>query len=259
MENRRPIRVQKKEDILKYRSPQDPLHPCSEVTSEEAENSSEARPDKKREETNRTKKINWVVLAVVVAGALWISSISRRQKKDLRTIEKIREEIEKRMQEIEYLIKSKSKDNDVADFLEGARIIHEITTPVYRTKWGVRTVIGGSAELAIDKVCTKGHCYSFSGSEGKIAVGFRNEKLIKKIGISHPNFDNRASAVRKFTVDCIVNNREQKVGDFEYEVPGDSFQQFSIAPIKCTGIVLRIKSNHGNKEYTCVYKIHAFE
>ncbi|KAI5192323.1 hypothetical protein NECID01_1889 [Nematocida sp. AWRm77] len=265
MENRRPLRVQRKEDILRLQdtlSKEDSEEISSEEETQEDTQSLAEEPRKKKEKKD-AKEGSYVLVSTLVLMLVYLGymyTVYRKCSQGIEKVESANKGLRLKIEELESLFHSKYKEVDVADYLEGARIIYDLTTPPYEKKrWNMKTLKGHSGEVAIDKVCAKGYCYSFKGSEGKLAVAFKNEKIIRKIGISHPIFDSRASAIKNFTVDCIVNNQEQRIGEFEYEIPGDSFQQFTIPPTKCTGIILRVKSNHGHKEYTCIYKVYAFE
>ncbi|KAI5192818.1 hypothetical protein NEMIN01_2234 [Nematocida minor] len=316
MENRRPIRIQKKEEILRIKetapsaeappreaipgniysshpSSKTPEHSVESDSAEEntlTEDSDDQTPykttntseDEDGEESKlyKTKKDRvadqkchkkraasnvqryfslYASLLVSVAVGYFLYRINYTCHKNIQILEDNSKLLSEKVSELEAFLHSKHKEIDVADYLEGARIIHDLTTESFSKAHWIRPVKGLSAEVAIDRVCTKHHCYSFGGEEGKLAIAFKNEKIIRKIGILHPLYDNRQSAIKKFTVDCIVNNEHVRVGEFEYEIPGDSFQQFVIPATKCTGIIFRIKSNHGNKEYTCIYKVYAFE
>lgn len=266
MENRRPLRVQRKEDILKLRSEPEPESLGGMETDEESEEGTqtvseeELRPVARKKAALAPTRSYLVLPLLVLLYAGYMHHVYRKCNTSIERVELANRTLQQKIDEMEFLLQSKYKEVDVADFLEGARVIYDLTTPPFEKKrWNLKVLKGHGGEMAIDKVCTKGHCYSFNGSEGKLALAFKNEKIIKKIGISHPIFDSRSSAIKNFTVDCLVHNQEQRVGEFEYEIPGDPFQQFAIPPTKCTGLVIRVKSNHGNKEYTCIYKVHAFE
>ncbi|KAI5172759.1 hypothetical protein NEFER03_1791 [Nematocida sp. LUAm3] len=259
MENRRPIKATTKDEILRI------PEVLEEKEEYESSGSTEELPESSYDvsrgiiKEKKSRKVYYVITAIFTIYSVYMYYIHRKCAQLIISVEQERNNIAKRISELEVVLSSKYKEVDVADYLEGARILYDLTTPPYRRKGVFREVTGYNGELAIDKVCTKGHCYSFNGAEGKIAIAFKDEKIIKKIGISHPVFDKRHSAIKRFTVDCLVNNKEKRIGEFEYEIPGDSFQHFEIAPIACTGIIVRVKSNHGSKAYTCIYKIFAFE
>lgn len=306
MESRRPIRIQKKEEILRLRDTEEtsqlntkghtPESNTAEHTAEitidqdtpeedrsdstyetvvyrsdeQVPNKTTKKPRKRKDteksHTEKTKKkkdtahtLFYFAIFVSIAAGYFLHRINSKLMKNIQIIENSTKEMRSKVEELEDLLHSKHKEVDVADYLEGARIIHDLTTESFYKKHWIKPVKGLSAEVAIDRVCTKHHCYSFRGSEGKLAIAFKNEKVIRKIGLLHPLYENRQSAIKRFTVDCLVNNDHVRVGEFEYEIPGDSFQQFTIRPTRCTGVIFRVVSNHGNKEYTCIYKVYAFE
>ncbi|KAH9387017.1 uncharacterized protein NEMAJ01_1913 [Nematocida major] len=284
MENRRPIRIQKKEDVLRMKEESPEMSPEEECTSEgeslselvSNDDLSEGENDLAKEKNARKKCVSehrekwgllfrhllfaWSLISCLFIGYL-LYRVNQNCFSHISTVEKRAAEITRKVSELEALFNSKYKEVDVADYLEGARIMHDISTEAYFVRkfpfW--KSTKGLNAEVAIDRIIDKHHCYSFAGSEGKLGIAFKNEKIIQKVGIAHPLYDSRSSAVKNFSVDCLVGGREVHVGDFEYEIPGDSFQQFPIPPTACTGIIFRIKSNHGRKEYTCIYKVYAFE
>ncbi|KAI5135519.1 hypothetical protein NEAUS04_0118 [Nematocida ausubeli] len=289
MENRRPLRIRKKEEIFRIKEIQtaekdDTKGSLPHVSDEEPHTDSEeynslniSTPEEeakeeeiKKEEVERKlsfwslymQSSSFSVCVLVIGAVLGFLLHSYYRNLD-NCINGLKDKIEsqkERLLELESIFHSKNREIDVADYLEGARILYNITTdPYVEKKWFKSNVTGLSAEVAIDRVCDKHHCYSFNGSEGKLGIAFKNEKIIRKIGIMHPLYNDRTSAVKSFTVDCIMNDKHINMGEFEYEIPGDSFQQFSITPTKCTGMIFKIKSNHGKKQYTCIYKIYAFE
>ncbi|KAI5167371.1 hypothetical protein NEIG_00666 [Nematocida sp. ERTm5] len=279
MENRRPIRIQKKEEIFRIK---EAAHPVDSSAPAGSTNSINANKEEDSDETTASdalsteeedevvaKKQNtshvlkyatfyWSAIMCIVVGYLF-HRVNHKCDTRIKAMAQANHILTEKINQLESLLHSKHREIDVADYLEGARIIHDLTTDSFVKKGWLNSVKGLGAEVAIDRVCTKYHCYSFKGSEGKLAIAFKNEKVIRKIGVIHPSYDNKSSAMKSFFVDCIVNNNHVCMGEFEYEVPGDAFQQFLIPPTKCTGIVFRIKSNHGKKEYTCIYKVYAFE
>ncbi|OAG29520.1 hypothetical protein NEDG_00653 [Nematocida displodere] len=261
MENRRPIKLHRAEELLKAPNHVEPLHLLEETSDESRALLSE------NEETlvsppqaSHKKYLFGAVSGLVVLYGVYLQYLYSQCTKEVFRIDEANKALSAGLNEIKTLLHQKSRKTDVADHLEGARIIHELTTPPYLKKgWNGEVVTGSSADLAINTVCTIGHCYSFNGSVGKIAIAFSDQKRISSIAILHPLFGNKKSAIKSFTLDAIFNNQETRVGEFEYELPGDPYQKYTFPPTTCTGLILRVKSNHGHKEYTCIYKIYAFE
>lgn len=201
------------------------------------------------------------VILVLLVGFQAFSHIKRSN-----LAEKIQEmngaylDLSYQMRQLEEYVKSRTSEIDVADYLEGARIIYEHTTQPYSEKgWFGKTENGWGGEMALNKAYEKGCCYSFNGNTGKLAIAFKNPKILRKIGIFHPQQESKFSAVKGFTLYGLINGEEEKIGEYQYEIPGDSYQQFLFEPIKCTGIIIRVHTNHGHRKYTCIYKVYAFE
>ncbi|CAL4091913.1 unnamed protein product, partial [Meganyctiphanes norvegica] len=112
-----------------------------------------------------------------------------------------------------------------------------------------------------------GQCWAFKGSQGYIVIqlagpvrptGFTMEHIPKTLSPSG-SID---SAPREFTVWGLEseNGEEIELGSYEFLHDGESLQYFSVKegtipdhmyfPI----VELKIKSNHGNMKYTCLYR-----
>lgn len=89
--------------------------------------------------------------------------------------------------------------------------------------------------------------YAMSGDTGKIIFLFQKSVRIKKIGIIYPPKKSVENALKKFSV-----NDET----FEYENVG-FYQEFLFKNVKkIDDLKMEILSNHGNKKFTCIYKIY---
>lgn len=275
MENRRSFTVQKGEtaDKTEMYPPKDQKENvtddsidetwCSDATlAEESQQFQAFRPAESTKKSihhfRHTK--NLVILAVLV-GLQILSHISRSNlAAKIQQMDGAYLDLRWKMQQLEAYIKRRTSEVDVADYLEGARIIYEHTTQPYSEKgWFGNIKNGWGGEMALNKAYEKGCCYSFNGNTGKLAIAFKNPKLLRKIGIFHPQQESNLSALKGFSLYGLINGEEEKIGDYQYEVPGDSYQQFLFEPVKCTGIILRVHTNHGHRKYTCIYKVYAFE
>ncbi|KAI5180468.1 hypothetical protein NEOKW01_0772 [Nematocida sp. AWRm80] len=277
MENSRPIKVSKREDILRSANVIDPRNLQRldrEEKREESEESEETEEsvfvsseEDKYKEKNKPmyNKIQLIVSGGLILYSIVLYLLYRSQREKIEKIGYRNLLVTTELEQLKKSIYKKKEDLDVANYLEGAKIINELTTQPLRTQksaWSLfrpRTDESHSSALAIDPVCIKGHCYSFEGSKGQIGIRFNDERTIKSIGIFHPELPHRESAIHQFSVYCIVMEREVLVGEYEYKLNEYPLQKYPITPIVCSGIVLKVHSNHGNKRFTCIYKIYAFE
>lgn len=58
----------------------------------------------------------------------------------------------------------------------------------------------------------------------------------------------------------MMNNRKDDkdvklLGTGTYELDGPTYQTFTIKPTPARILQLRIRSNHGNEKYTCLYRV----
>jgi len=112
-----------------------------------------------------------------------------------------------------------------------------------------------------------GQCWAFKGSQGYIVIqlagpvrptGFTMEHIPKTLSPSG-SID---SAPREFSVWGLVseNGEEIELGTYEFVHDGESLQYFSVEPGTIPNdmyfpiVELKIKSNHGNMKYTCLYR-----
>lgn len=109
-----------------------------------------------------------------------------------------------------------------------------------------------------------GQCWAFKGSQGYIVIqlagfvrptGFSLEHIPKSLSPTG-EID---SAPRDFEVWGLMSENEEGVylGSYIYDQNGESLQSFCIAretteyfPL----VELKINSNHGNMQYTCLYR-----
>jgi len=112
-----------------------------------------------------------------------------------------------------------------------------------------------------------GQCWAFKGSQGFIVIqlagpvrptGFTMEHIPKSLSPSG-SID---SAPREFSVFGLEseNGEEIELGNYEYVHDGESLQYFSVkegtipSDMYFPIVELKIKSNHGNMKYTCLYR-----
>ncbi|XP_028395376.1 SUN domain-containing protein 1-like [Dendronephthya gigantea] len=113
-----------------------------------------------------------------------------------------------------------------------------------------------------------GNCWAFKGQQGYVVIKLSKILTPTAFSLEHipkllsPTGDGRIpSAPKEFTVwawkDPIGNERVQ-LGNYIFDSDGDFLQTFEVQFVKDTIAVqyveLRILSNHGNPEYTCIYR-----
>lgn len=109
-----------------------------------------------------------------------------------------------------------------------------------------------------------GQCYAFKGSQGYIVIQLAGPVKITEFSVEHipkvltPN-GTIDSAPKDFAVYGLQTPEEEGVllGTFTYDNTGESLQYFPVAnsPNEYFKFVeLKIFSNHGNMNYTCIYR-----
>ncbi|KZC05074.1 SUN domain-containing protein 1, partial [Dufourea novaeangliae] len=130
---------------------------------------------------------------------------------------------------------------------------------LYHENNNPRTVIQGNP-------IQPGACWAFQGFPGYLLIKLRSSIYISGFTVEHapksilPNGEMR-SAPRKFNVWGFVNENDPDpvmFGDYEFAATDDNLQYF---PVQNTTIEtpyefveLRVHSNYGQLEYTCLYR-----
>ncbi|XP_011302592.1 SUN domain-containing protein 1 [Fopius arisanus] len=113
-----------------------------------------------------------------------------------------------------------------------------------------------------------GECWAFHGTQGKIEIELAYSTYVDRVTLEHISASasltgNINSAPKEFYVLGKFIDEYVEIGRFVYEILGPPSQMFQITekgvqnrPIK--HIMLRIISNWGNPDYTCIYrfKVH---
>lgn len=102
-----------------------------------------------------------------------------------------------------------------------------------------------------------GECYNMKGCKGKMVFIFNEMYKIAKIGIFHPLHGIKNAMVKDFKIIGVKDSKENVLGSFDYDKSAN-FQEFIIESNEKCKIVFNVQSNHGNKNYTCIYKIFYF-
>lgn len=155
----------------------------------------------------------------------------------------------------------------------GAKVILPLTSRSYQIappmwSWAKYLSIGGSfskpPRVALSHDNSLGNCWAFGGNDGSFAVSlaqpvspthFTIEHLAKEIQVD------KTSAPRSLEVHAIpdISNPSETilVGSYHFKLDSDSYSQTFPASFRlqepCRYYQLRIHSNHGHPEYTCLY------
>lgn len=117
-------------------------------------------------------------------------------------------------------------------------------------------------ETILNPDITLGNCWAFEGSQGFVTIRIANPIIPESFSIDHvpasisPDI---SSAPRKFKVIGItVDDISQELGEYEYVIGKGVVQNFPVQnnPDNKSFILYRLEilSNHGNQEYTCIYR-----
>ncbi|KAF7277279.1 hypothetical protein GWI33_008878, partial [Rhynchophorus ferrugineus] len=109
-----------------------------------------------------------------------------------------------------------------------------------------------------------GECWAFKGSNGGAIIKLLGPIRIDAVSIEHisknisPTGDS-TTAPKDFTVWGLKTptDRGTLLGQYSYNIQGPLIQMFSLShpPTEAYEIVeLRILSNHGNADFTCIYR-----
>lgn len=155
----------------------------------------------------------------------------------------------------------------------GATIIATRCTKNYPEK-NIRYSINGlvpilftsnSPRVVIQPTIAPGDCWSFAGGQGNMVVqlsrtiiptSFTYEHIRKQLS---PDL-NIDSAPNYFKVKSLSDSNDREgllLGEYYYDKDGDPLQQFEVQnpnPLPTRFIELTVLSNHGEMQYTCLYR-----
>ncbi|XP_076458771.1 uncharacterized protein LOC143292413 isoform X2 [Babylonia areolata] len=129
--------------------------------------------------------------------------------------------------------------------------------PLYYTVNGPRTVIQPEV--------LPGNCWPFEGHEGSVVIQLAvpikpTMFTLEHIGKTQSIFGDNKSAPKDFLVLGLSSESDTEgviLGEYHYDGDGTPMQHFDVQ-IEDSGIFLfvelRVTSNHGNEEYTCLYR-----
>ncbi|XP_062404454.1 SUN domain-containing protein 2 isoform X2 [Sardina pilchardus] len=153
----------------------------------------------------------------------------------------------------------------------GASVINTRCSETYRTRSACLSLFGfplwyhsESPRTVIQPELYPGKCWAFRGGEGFLVIALSYPVRITHVSLEHlPRILSPTgridSAPRSFAVYGMSNEHEEgtALGTFTYDQNGEPIQTFRLtAPAKDAFrmVELRILSNWGHPEYTCVYR-----
>ncbi|XP_031419643.1 SUN domain-containing protein 2-like isoform X2 [Clupea harengus] len=153
----------------------------------------------------------------------------------------------------------------------GASVVNTRCSETYRTRSACLSLFGfplwyhsESPRTVIQPELYPGKCWAFRGAEGFLVLALSYPVRITHVTLEHlPKALSPTgridSAPRKFAVYGMSNEHEEGtlLGTFSYDQDGEPIQTFKLpAPVKEAYRMaeLRILSNWGHTEYTCVYR-----
>jgi len=127
-----------------------------------------------------------------------------------------------------------------------------------------------------------GQCWAMNGRQGFVTVQLRGPVLVTAVTIDHipravaPSEDDQLAAPRDFAIigkEVDMSSPDVILGRFSYRLYDKPLQQFNLKDATCLNeygdqgfttcgpnkqvfriITLQVLSNHGNPEYTCIYR-----
>lgn len=197
--------------------------------------------------------------------------ISAQIKRDYDSCLRKTEQLIKR--EIEVYDADKTNLTDYALESSGATIVSTRCTESYLDKNIQYSVDGlipvfftsNSPRVVIQPSVTPGECWSFAGSEGVLVVQLSRTIIPTSFTYEHTRKEltpdlHIESAPKHFRVKSLkdANDREGLLlGEYDYDKDGQPMQQFKVQnpnPVPTRYIELIIQSNHGELQYTCLYR-----
>lgn len=153
----------------------------------------------------------------------------------------------------------------------GGQVLSTRCTESYQAGTAVVSVLGiplwyptNTPRTVITPGINPGECWAFQNFPGFLVVKLANPILIDAFSYEHiskkliPN-GKIDSAPKEFEVYGLRNESDKdpiKLGTYKYDIDGESLQFFAAANhgVVLELIELRVLSNHGNPNYTCLYR-----
>lgn len=175
--------------------------------------------------------------------------------------------------EIDYYDADKTNQTDYALESSGATVVTTRCTKSYLDR-NVQYSIDGllpvfftsnSPRVVIQPSITPGECWSFAGAEGVLVIQLSRTIIPTSFTYEHIRKEltpdlHIDSAPKHFRIKSLKDANDQEgllLGEYTYDKDGDPLQQFNVQnpnPIPTRFIELLIQSNHGELQYTCLYR-----
>ncbi|KAF9498025.1 hypothetical protein BDN71DRAFT_1386542, partial [Pleurotus eryngii] len=150
----------------------------------------------------------------------------------------------------------------------GARVIPAWTTPTLKLTTSSRSWLpsffhsprfGNPPEVALQPDLHNGNCWPFAGEVGQLAIALARPIYVQEVVIEHIprqlSFD-ISSAPMDMELWGVEEAPPPRRLGHPAASPSQTFAIFShLAAIHFQSVVLRIKNNWGNYDYTCLYSI----
>uniref|UniRef100_A0A8C2EGX7 Zgc:152977 n=1 Tax=Cyprinus carpio TaxID=7962 RepID=A0A8C2EGX7_CYPCA len=154
----------------------------------------------------------------------------------------------------------------------GGSIISTRCSESFDTKTALLSLFGfplwyfsQSARVVIQPDVHPGNCWAFKGSQGYLVIGLSMKILPTAFSLDHvpkslSPTGNISSAPREFSVYGLDDEQQEEgqlLGQYVYNEDGDALQTFLVSEEVSRGfqiIEMRVLSNWGHPEYTCVYR-----
>ncbi|XP_024085435.1 uncharacterized protein LOC106666141 isoform X1 [Cimex lectularius] len=160
---------------------------------------------------------------------------------------------------------------DYALMSNGGVIVSIRCTQTYRKTQGVMTLFGFSfwevyntPETIIKPGMMPGECWAFEGSAGYVVIKLAIPIYVTAVTIEHTpkeltHHGHIKSAPKQFsvwTLKDVTDENPEFIGRFKFLDTKGSLQTFDTKPTSVPSdlVELRIESNHGHLEYTCLYR-----
>ncbi|CAD26069.1 SPINDLE POLE BODY ASSOCIATED PROTEIN [Encephalitozoon cuniculi GB-M1] len=202
-----------------------------------------------------------VYIAIAISYALFFYMAAKRPIDSMvmmnlmEEISILREESARMSRQMETM--KSTKEVNYAKIEEGARIRIEDTSQLFLYGFlGFRK--HKDPATVFDENVGVGECLTFKGSSCRFSVDFDKEVEICKLGIYHPVTRDTSSAVQEFEVFSQGPDGHLLVGEFKYDPDVCGFQTFEFEGRTVKSVEFVVKSNGGNKKFTCIYKLYLF-
>ncbi|KAK9500252.1 hypothetical protein O3M35_001545 [Rhynocoris fuscipes] len=148
---------------------------------------------------------------------------------------------------------------DTKPYKKGTAQVSILGLPIMSFATDPRSIIQASV--------VPGECWAFEGDKGSVVIQLStNDVLITHVSLEHISAKlsltgEIPSAPKDFALyglRCVSDSNPHLFGEFTYKSVGPALQTFQVqhpSTIAFGIVELVIKSNHGNKEFTCIYRV----